>query len=83
MVTIHSDMTQERSRKFSPVSFIASPLTLPIRASCTGNDLIERGLSSDICGRVRLYPCCVSGRFYGFNLSSVNSRKETCCKREK
>lgn len=42
MVTIHSDMTQERSPKFSAVSFIASPLTIPIRTSCNGNDLIEK-----------------------------------------
>ncbi len=44
MVAIHSDMTQEGSRKFTSVSFIASPLTTPIRASCNGNDLIEKGL---------------------------------------
>lgn len=44
MVTIHFDMTQKRSRKFSTVSFIASSLTIPIRTSCNGNDLIEKGL---------------------------------------
>lgn len=78
MVTIHSDMTQEGSPKFSTVSFIVHPLTIPIHTSCSGNDLIE-GLFPQIyavmSGHVSLYPCCC---YYGFNLSTVNSRKEIC-----
>lgn len=44
MVAIHSNGL-ERGPESSALSlFMASPLTIPIRASRSGNDLIEKGL---------------------------------------